>query len=184
MRSTPGTVVGFGGAPAHRGATDVWLLAIVAMLLVVGGLGFWSWQLHERLEAIKTADIPRAAKDLTELLAVRKEIIAIRKNSPVGSKKSTEEASVIKLLQDETERVGLKNNVPNLQPQKEVPIKGGFIEHAYKIQIKDATREQIAHLIYNVEIQSPYMRAKTIDLKFDEFHKIKDTNLELVFYTH
>ncbi|MBI3271397.1 MAG: hypothetical protein HYZ53_20570 [Planctomycetes bacterium] len=166
----------------RRGAVDGWLLAIVAMLLGVAALGVWIWLQRAELERLRTADLKRGEKEAQELMRVKKQIAAIRRNSPVSQGGADAKVTVLTLLDREAQKFGFKPQ--NIAPLTPGPPRQGFTEHGYKVQLKDATREGIAKYVFNIENQDPFLKAKDIELTMDEFHKVKEASLTFVLYTH
>lgn len=159
-----------------RGAVDIMLP--ICFLLVVSGAcaGGYAYMLQQEAASMQR-QLVQAEKDLKTVVNLRDDLRDIKAS---GGSTSGAETDTIQTFFHDTAK-DHRFTITRIAPSNTI-YRATWNEQAYRLEIKNVTRQQLGNFIADVELKKPFLKSKEIrDVKFDEGHAIQSV---AVIFSH
>lgn len=163
---------------ACRGAADVMVLLCLLLAAGCAGAGGWAYMLHQETTSLEN-QLKQATTDLPKVVGLRDDLRDIKAS---GGSLAGSEVDTIQTFFHETAKEH-RFTISRIAPSTGV-YKSTWNEQAYRLEIRNVTRQQLGNFIADVELKKPFLKSKEIrDVKFDENHAIQSVAVIFSHYT-
>lgn len=126
--------------------------------------------------------IPRKEKDLQELVKLSEEYRRLSQffeNKGAEFKPSSENASLLTLLEELATQVGIRRNLVSILPvTKSTP--SGYREVSVEAKVEGITLEQLTQYLYRIEKASPGLTVRRLQIKSGGKGALLNSSIEVV----
>lgn len=161
-----------------RGAVDVMTLICFLLVATGAGAGGYAWMLHQDAGTAERK-LKQDDGELRTVVGLRDDLRDIKAG---GGSLSGSDTELIQTFFMDTAKEH-RFTISRIAPSSTV-YRGTWNETAYRLEIKNVTRQQLGNFIADVELKKPFLKSKEIrDVKFDESHTIQSCAVIFSHYT-
>jgi len=161
----------------RRGAADLMLILLVVLFLGAAGSGGYAWMLWDEARRLED-QLKQKENDFKKAINTRDDLRDINAS---GMGAASGEIGTIQTFFHETAKE-YKFTISKITPSTG-RYKEQWTEQAYRLEVKNLSRQQLGNFIADVEVKKPFLKSKEIrDVKLDENHFIQSATIVFSHY--